>query len=132
MAGRYLLDTNLAIALIDGTLDIGHVVSENDQVYVCATVVGELAYGAEHSGLPEANLAKVRGLVEACSLLPQTVETAWEYGRIKAALRRKGRPIPENDLWIAAVATQYGATLVTRDRHFDDVDGLPTERWQAV
>ncbi|HEY4572503.1 MAG TPA: PIN domain-containing protein [Thermoanaerobaculia bacterium] len=42
---------------------------------------------------------------------------------------RKGRPIPENDIWIAASARQHGLTLATRDGHFDDVDGLITETW---
>ena len=56
--------------------------------------------------------------------LPCDFDTARLYGRIKAELRRKGKPIPENDIWIAAAAIQYGLTLVTRDRHFDFIDGL--------
>ena len=51
------------------------------------------------------------------------------YGVIKQALREKGRPIPENDIWIAAIAQQYGLTLVTRDDHFTAIDGLTLEKW---
>ncbi|RLB16513.1 MAG: VapC toxin family PIN domain ribonuclease, partial [Deltaproteobacteria bacterium] len=52
-----------------------------------------------------------------------------EYAKIKNALREKGRPIPENDIWIAAIAVQYNLTLVSRDDHFKRIDGLHTEIW---
>ena len=58
------------------------------------------------------------------TILVCDTETARQYGRIKVELRRKGRPIPENDMWIAAVALQHGLTLATRDAHFDAIDGL--------
>ena len=56
-------------------------------------------------------------------------QTARHYGQVKNQLRVKGRPIPENDLWIAAVARQHALTLVTRDKHFSDIDDLPTVGW---
>lgn len=49
---------------------------------------------------------------------------------LKAALRAQGTPIPENDLWIAALVRQHGLTLVSRDEHFDAVPGLAIERWE--
>ncbi len=57
--------------------------------------------------------------------------TSKYYGTIKAALRKKGRPIPENDIWISALALQHNLTLATRDKHFDEVDGLLTEKWEV-
>jgi tRNA(fMet)-specific endonuclease VapC len=48
---------------------------------------------------------------------------------IKASLRRKGKPIPENDIWIAAIALQHDLIGATRNIHFNEVDGLSTERW---
>ncbi len=51
------------------------------------------------------------------------------YGNIKAALRKKGKPIPENDIWIAALSLQNNLALVTRDQHFNDNDNLVIERW---
>ena len=56
-------------------------------------------------------------------------ETARHYGIIKFALLRKGRPILENDIWIAASAWQHRLTVATRDGHFDYVDDLPLEHW---
>lgn len=59
----------------------------------------------------------------------RTPETALQYGRIKQRLRRRGRPIPENDLWIAATAIQHQLVLASRDDHFTEVEGLTGERW---
>jgi tRNA(fMet)-specific endonuclease VapC len=56
---------------------------------------------------------------------------AREYGRVKWRLKAKGQPIPENDLWIAAAALCHGLTLVTRDTHFEEVEGLRTAGWMA-
>jgi len=55
--------------------------------------------------------------------------TANHYALIKSALLKKGKPIPENDIWIAAVAVQYELTLITRDNHFKEVEGLTMESW---
>jgi tRNA(fMet)-specific endonuclease VapC len=53
-----------------------------------------------------------------------TLETADRFGRIAAALRRRGTPIPTNDVWIAAHAFESGAELLSFDRHFEQIDGL--------
>ncbi len=60
------------------------------------------------------------------TLLGCDTQTARHHGRIKNQLRAKGRPLPENDLRIAAVARQHALTLVTRDKHFSEIDDLPT------
>ena len=57
------------------------------------------------------------------------VDTARLYGAIKNQLRRNGTPIPDNDIWIAALAQQHGAVIVTRDSHFDAVENLAVVRW---
>ncbi|MCG8460004.1 MAG: PIN domain-containing protein [Holophagales bacterium] len=96
---------------------------------LCLTVVGELLYGVAESGRPTENHDRVERLLTRCPLVAQDVETASHYGRLKANLRELGRPIPENDLWIAASALRHGLTLATRDRHFDLIEDLRTERW---
>jgi len=55
--------------------------------------------------------------------------TAQAYGQIKNSLRAKGRPIPENDIWIAALGKQHSLTLITRDAHMGEVEGLAIEGW---
>lgn len=57
------------------------------------------------------------------------MNTARQYGEIKNKLRKKGRPLPENDIWIAALALQYDLILVTRDQHFDEIDNLKLVSW---
>ena len=61
-------------------------------------------------------------------LLPDEL-TAEVYGQIKAELAQAGTPIPDNDLWIAALAREYQLPLATKDRHFALVPGLSTLAW---
>lgn len=129
MSGRYLLDTTTAIAVLESQVDLESRRNRGIEVFLCLTVVGELFFGAEKSQRVEANRKRVEGLVGACPVLPHNLETTRHYAVIKATLRKKGRPIPENDLWIAAAARQYGLTLVTRDGHFNEVTDLVTEAW---
>ena len=56
-------------------------------------------------------------------------ETAKEYGRIKVELAQKGKMVPENDIWIAAVARQYELTIVTKDEHFGFINDLKITDW---
>jgi tRNA(fMet)-specific endonuclease VapC len=55
--------------------------------------------------------------------------TGLHYGNIKEQLRQMGRPIPENDIWIAAIALLFDSILVSRDEHFSTVQGLTVEFW---
>lgn len=127
--GRYLLDTNVVIALQRGDAAVRASVERAAGVFLPATAVGELYYGALHSGNPARNVARVAELVAAAAVLPSDAETALVYGDLKAELRNLGRPIPENDIWIAAVAVQHGLTLVSRDAHFEIIERLPREAW---
>ena len=127
MSGRYLLHTNVAIQLLNEKADFAD--REDGEYFVCTTVVGELFFGASKSARPDANRRRVLGLVEVAGLLPQDVEVAERYGAVKADLKGRGRPIPENDLWIAATALRHGVELLSRDRHFDEVEGLTVVAW---
>lgn len=75
------------------------------------------------------NLEHVAAFAAAIVILPADRETAEVYARIKQGLRSKGRPIPDNDLWIAATAIQHGVALLNRDAHFDEIDELASETW---
>lgn len=57
--------------------------------------------------------------------------TALEYAIIKNQLRKRGCPIPENDIWIAALAKQYNITLITRDKHFNEIKDVNTHTWKS-
>jgi len=129
MSGRYLLDTNVAIRVLNQEVDLGARIGTGLETFLCLTVVGELYFGAEKSRKAVANRAKIDRLIELCPLAPLDLVTAGRYGALKEALRQKGRPIPENDLWIAACALQHGLILATRDRHFEQVAELQIEGW---
>jgi len=129
MNGRYLLDTNIVIAALSDDSDVVGNIEDADEYFVSATVLGEMLYGAHHSANADDNNRRIDSFLSKAGFLACDQTTAEMYGEIKTELRRKGRPIPDNDIWIAASAKQHSLTLVTRDAHFDDVDNLPLIRW---
>ena len=128
---RVLLDTNAYSQFARGRADVAEVVWEADEVLVSAIVVGELLYGFRGGSDFDRNVQKLRSFLNRSyvSVVDVGPVTADRYGRIAAALRAKGRPIPQNDIWIAAHAMETGADLVSADRHFAHVDGIA---WQRV
>ncbi|GIL12636.1 MAG: ribonuclease VapC2 [Chloroflexota bacterium] len=129
MSGNFLLDTNAAIAYLAQNAALLTIIEAADEIFVPSVVLGELFYGAEKSGRSEANRRNVETLAVSGAVLNCDIGTAREYGRIRNLLRTKGRLIPHNDTWIAAIAMQHGLTVLTRDKHFDDVDGLAKQGW---
>lgn len=129
MSGRYLLDTNIIVALFAGETTVKDNLAKADEVFVPSIAIGELCYGAWKSGRAKENLACIDEFAASNIVIGCNTEIARQYGTIKNALRIKGHPIPENDIWIAAIALQYGLTLVTRDAHFNEVENLKTVAW---
>ncbi len=128
MAGRVLLDTNVIIAFFSGEKAVSQLFMDAE-VFLSSTVLGELYFGARKSAHAAANLARIEQFAASVQVLSCDADTAELYGKIRDQLRSKGRPIPENDIWIAAVALQHGMPLATRDDHFNEVDGLRIENW---
>ena len=129
MNGRFLLDTNIVIALFAEDTSVQKGIMEAEQVFLPSIVLGELYYGAAKSLRTEENISRVDEFAAMSAVLGPNTATAKEYGDIKNALRNKGCPIPENDIWIAAITKRYGLTLVTRDEHFKEVEGIAIETW---
>ncbi|MBW4487114.1 MAG: type II toxin-antitoxin system VapC family toxin [Trichocoleus desertorum ATA4-8-CV12] len=129
MSGRFLLDTNIVIALFADEAIVKENLAQASEVFIPSIVIGELCYGARRSGRIEANLARIDELVASSTILVCDAETARHYGEVKNKLRLKGRPLPENDIWIAALALQHDLILVTRDAHFQEVENLQTVGW---
>ena len=125
----YLLDTNIVIAIFAREASVQTGLANAAEVFISSVVVGELYYGAYKSTRVADNIAKIDEFAARNMVLGCDVGTAQEYGQIKNELRAKGKPIPENDIWIAATARQHKLTLVTRDGHFGEVDGLGIEAW---
>jgi len=124
MNGKHLLDTNIIIALFKNDENVRNQMAASPAVFVPAIAVGELYYGARHSSHVEKNMNQVREFAENATVLACEITTAEHYGQIKNDLKMKGHPLPENDVWIAAIAKQHSLTVVTRDQHFKEIDAL--------
>ena len=129
MSGRFLLDTNIIIALFADEEEVKNNLAQANEVFIPSNAIGELFYGARKSGRVQANLARVDELIANSTVLRCDTETARQYGEVKNQLRLKGRLLPENDIWIAAVALQHNLVLVTRDAHFQQVENLQSVNW---
>ena len=130
MSGEYLLDTNAAIAFLKGDSDLIELLKQGQEnVFTSLVTVGELHFGAEKSHQVEENRSQIERLTRAFVVLIPTLETARYYGQIKNRLRVKGRPIPENDIWVSAIAMEHKLAVLTRDNHFEEVEELLFASW---
>lgn len=117
---RLLLDTSAYSYLMWGNADVAALLDAADEVCLCSIVIGELLAGFKKGTHEKQNKAVLDDFlaVPIVKLVSIDDETADRYAVILDYLRKQGAPVPTNDLWIAACAMQYGATLVTGDKHF--------------
>ena len=86
-------------------------------------------YGAYKALKQKENLDRLEEFALNNTVLPCDINIAKKYGDIKNRLKEKGLPVPDNDIWIAAIAQQYALTLITRDSHFEAIENLRCETW---
>ena len=131
MSTNYLLDSSVLVFILkqDNVILRRLVEVTSAQFYISVVALGELYYGAEHSVNIEKSLKEVDHLAQTLTVLIADNGTAKRYGLIKHEQRAKGLMLPDNDLWIAATAMQYGLTLAARDQHFNWIVGLALEQW---
>jgi predicted nucleic acid-binding protein len=120
------LDTNAYAAFKRGDEQIVAVLQHAPTIIVCVTVLGELLGGFAAGQRASHNRSELTQFLNTprVKVVPGTTATADLYALVYAALRRKGQPIPTNDLWIAASSLEHGAALLTFDVHFQYIDGL--------
>ena len=123
---KLLLDTNAYVDLMQGRPDLADRMRRAERIYLSAVVAGELIFGFRNGNRYEINLRRLEEFLDNpyVEFLPVTLTTADRFGRIAAELRRKGKPIPTNDIWIAAHTMESGAELVSSDAHFGAIGGL--------
>lgn len=124
-----ILDTNALSALADGDLTLEPILREASGVAVPVIVMGEYRYGIRQS---RHRLRYEQWLAEAAlsyRVLAVDEGTAEQYAELRHELKVSGRPIPSNDLWIAALVRQHRLPLLSRDQHFDFVPGLKRIGW---
>jgi tRNA(fMet)-specific endonuclease VapC len=117
-SGRLLLDTNIVIALLEGDEPMISNLDEAAEIFIPAIVPGELSSERpSRAGLPRFT-AKVERFVAGRSIVSCDLQVAREYVRLRQRPREKGRPLPENDVRIAATAKHHELVLVTRTDTF--------------
>ncbi len=119
-----MLDTSIIIHAFKNNTSIAERLDSIREIYVPTFVEGELCYGTYKSSNPEKHIAQIRFFLLNCKILSPDSTTANIYGEIKAALVKKGKPIPENDIWIAAIALQFNLALFTTDNHFSEIENI--------
>jgi tRNA(fMet)-specific endonuclease VapC len=131
---RFLLDTNIAAALIDNRGTVLDRAREErrkgGRIGIGIPVLAELYYGVEFSSTRDENLRRLRRGVAGLIVWPFEQRAAAEFGRLRAELRRRGRPMQVIDIMIAAIALSLGnSTVVSTDSDLGAVPGLKVENW---
>jgi tRNA(fMet)-specific endonuclease VapC len=99
------------------------------RLYLPSIAVGELFFGAYRSSRVQYNLERLVLLTRELPVLTCDLATADRYGILKHELRKKGRPVPDNDIWVAAISQRHRMTLITRDQHFLEFSSLKADIW---
>lgn len=122
---RIILDTNAYSAILKNDETICDYVSSNTLIGFSCFVIAELKFGFRLGKREEANLTNLKRFIEHLKLpvFQTTNQTIDHYIQIKEQLRKQGKPIPENDIWIAAQAEEYQCQVVTYDKHFENITG---------
>lgn len=124
---KIALDTNAYSRLAGLKKELVEYVDRADEVIVSAIVYGELLAGFGLGSRAARNRGELETFMELAGvhIAAVTADVAERYADLYGHLRRAGTPIPTNDLWIAATAMEHGARLVTYDKHYAVVPGLP-------
>ncbi|HEY2292242.1 MAG TPA: type II toxin-antitoxin system VapC family toxin [Thermoanaerobaculia bacterium] len=123
---RLLLDTNAYSALVEARPDVGQRIREADEVVISTVVLGEILFGFHNGSRYEQNRRVLDRFLREPNVrvVTLTLTTAERFGEIFANLRKRGKTIPTNDIWIAAQAIENGADLLSSDPHFGYVENL--------
>jgi len=124
-----ILDTNALSAFAEGNQALRKAIDEEPDLALPAVVLGEYYFGIRQSRLRARYEDWLRRHTSAFQVLRLGETTASHYADIRSELRSVGRPIPSNDLWIAAAAREHRMGVLSRDRHFEAVRGLKLVPW---
>jgi tRNA(fMet)-specific endonuclease VapC len=124
-----ILDTNALSAIAEGDASAMGIAERADRLAVPAIVLGEYRLGIAQSRHRAIYQHWLREWISAVAVLDIDEETTNSYAAIGLELKRKGKPIPANDLWIAACCRQHSLPLLSRDKHFDLVSGVRRLDW---
>lgn len=124
-----ILDTNAVSAMADKDSRLMEVIASGSSLALSFIAYAEFRYGLLGSKRPEGGIRLLADLTASIPLLLPDKETLEEYARVKDHLKRTGRIIPDNDIWIGALARQHDMPVLSRDRHFDFIPGIRRLEW---
>lgn len=124
-----ILDTNALSAAAEDEPGILAVWTSARQLALPVIVIGEYRFGIAQSRNRAHYQRWLKALVADCTVLEISDQTTHHYASIGLELKQAGKPIPTNDLWIAALCRQHALPLLSRDRHFDAVSGIQRLDW---
>jgi tRNA(fMet)-specific endonuclease VapC len=124
-----ILDTNALSAAADDDPGVAAVLARAEQIALPVIVLGEYRHGIAQSRHRVSYENWLEELLHDCMVFDIQEPTTHHYAEISLELKRKGKPIPTNDLWIAALCRQHSLPLLSRDRHFDLVAGTKRIDW---
>jgi tRNA(fMet)-specific endonuclease VapC len=124
-----ILDTNALSATADGEAGVLEMVAGAQRIDVPVIVLGEYRLGIIQSRRRSDYEKWLRVWTAAVTVLNIDEGTTDHYANMGLELKKVGKPIPSNDLWIAALCRQHSLPLLSRDRHFDFVAGIKRLEW---
>jgi tRNA(fMet)-specific endonuclease VapC len=124
-----ILDTNALSAVADNEPAAVRIFSQAASVELPVIVLGEYRFGIGRSRHRSEYEKWLSELIDATRVLPVDRETSGHYAQVRAELKKAGKPIPSNDLWIAALSRQHRLPLMSQDKHFDAVLNLKRVGW---
>jgi tRNA(fMet)-specific endonuclease VapC len=124
-----ILDTNAISAAADENLLVAELLAQANEVALPVVAIGEYRYGISQSRYKARYWAWLDEFIRDARVLQVDELTTRYYAAIRVELRKAGKPIPTNDLWISALCRQHGSPLLSRDRHFDLVPGIDRIEW---
>lgn len=131
---KILLDTSAYVGFKQGVPDLVEYLSNAEIIYISPILLAELIFGFRNGSRFDQHMADLNRFLShnAVETISISDITADRYSRIALMLKRLGTPIPSNDIWMAAQTTEYGAELVTMDKHFEHLGGLVYRLFSAA
>jgi tRNA(fMet)-specific endonuclease VapC len=124
-----IVDTNALSAIADDAPGIVEALSQASSAAIPVVVLGEYRFGVAQSRRRVDLERWLHAHLPSYTILNITDATTGYYAELRLELRRAGRPIPSNDVWIAALSRQHHMPVLSRDRHFDAISGLRRVTW---
>ncbi len=124
-----ILDTNGLSAFFDGHEAVIARLARAEAVHLPVVVIGEYRFGLRRSRLRKQREPALTEFIRSCAVLPVLESTTSPYAAIKEGLKKAGTPVPENDIWIAALAAEHRLPILSNDRHFDLISMVKRISW---